>query len=209
MNPLKPENSSITREQGHEFANIFSIIIANTEMVSEKLGATGQVQRQLERIITACHRGEELVRRIRNHGDAQRVHEEALPGTVSPVTLLSGRVLVVDDEADVVGIISRYLLKEGLQVQGMTESKLALERLHADPYCCDLMITDLEMPLLNGTELCRKVFELRPDLPVIVITGYDRRVSESPAAELGTRELLLKPLDRQALLSAVRRLLTS
>jgi len=69
MNPLKPENSRITREQGHEFANIFSIIIANAEMVSEKLGATGQVQRQLERIITSCHRGEELVRRIRNHGE--------------------------------------------------------------------------------------------------------------------------------------------
>jgi len=116
---------------------------------------------------------------------------------------------VVDDEAAVVGIISRYLLKEGLQVQGMTESKLALERLHADPFCCDLMITDLEMPLLNGTELCREVYELRPDLPVIVITGYDCRVSESPAADLRIRELLLKPLNRHALLTAVRRLLTS
>jgi len=209
MNPLKPENSSITREQGHEFANIFSIIIANAEMVSEKMGAAGPVQRQLERIITACHRGEELVRRIRNHEDGQKIHEDALSGAASPATLLSGRVLVVDDEPDVVGIISRYLLKEGLQVQGMIESKCAWERLHADPFCCDLMITDLEMPLLSGTELCRKVYELRPDLPVIVITGYDRRVSESPAADLGIRELMLKPLDRHALLAAVRRLLTS
>lgn len=209
MNPSKSENSSITREQGHEFANIFSIIIANAEMVGEKLGAAGQIQRQLERIITACHRGEELVRRIRNHEEAQKIHEEVLPGAAFPTTLLSGRVLVVDDEADVVDVISRYLLKEGLQVQGMTESRLALERLHANPFCCDLMITDLEMPLLNGTELCRKVYELRPDLPVIMITGYDRRGLESPVSDLGIRELLLKPLDRHALLTAIRRLLTS
>lgn len=60
------ESSRLSREQGHELKNIFSIIIANAEMVGEELGATGQVQRRLERIMDACRRGEGLVERIRN-----------------------------------------------------------------------------------------------------------------------------------------------
>lgn len=203
------KKSRLTREQGHEFMNIFSIISANAEMVAEELGAAGQLGRRLARIIEACRRGEGLVHRIRNpeFSDSQPVDDifETTPSPSHP----SGRVVVVDDESDVVEIISRYLMKEGLRVQGVTDSRQALEMLRADPFCCDLVITDLDMPLLTGTALCEKVHAIRPELPIIIITGYDRHISGTQNSDLGIKHFLLKPLNRGELLTVVRRLLTS
>jgi FixJ family two-component response regulator len=64
------------------------------------------------------------------------------------------------------------------------------------------------MPLLSGADLSKKLHELRPDLPVIMITGGGRRVPGFSATEPEGREVLPKPLDRRELLAAVRRLLT-
>lgn len=203
------ENSRLSREQGHEFKNIFSIIIANAEMVGEELGATGLVQRRLERIVEACRRGEGLVERIRNPEIREPTKEADCSQAAFSSTMPAGRVLVVDDEADVVAIISRYLIKEGLCVRGVTDSGQALNLLRADPFCCDLVITDMDMPALTGAALSRELQEMRPDLPVIMITGHDRHVSGTATADLGIREVLLKPLNRQTLLTAVRRLLVS
>lgn len=203
------EESRLSREQGHEFKNIFSIIIANAEMVGEELGITAPpVQRRLTRIIEACHRGEGLVQRIRNPANPEGKAAENQPVSAPLQVTRSGRVLVVDDETDVVEIIRRYLVKDGHQVEGVRESTLAWERLRADPFRYDLVITDLDMPLLSGADLSGKLRALRPELPVIMVTGYDRQITEEQTADLGIRELLLKPLDRNRLLLTVRRLLT-
>jgi DNA-binding NtrC family response regulator len=157
----------------------------------------------------ACRRGEGLVERIRNPEIREKKQEEDSSRAVPDLTMPSGRVLVIDDEADVVAIIRRYLIKEGLCVQGFTDSRQALNLLRADPFCCDLVITDMDMPSLTGAALSRKLQEMRPELPVIMVTGHDRHVSGATAADLGIREVLLKPLNRQTLLTAVRRLLVS
>jgi CheY-like chemotaxis protein len=207
-NHLVLEDSGLTREQGHAFKNIFSIIIANTEMVGEELGATGQVQRRLERIIEACWRGEDLVYQIRNPesplADSRRRQTRKNLGIAMP----PGRILVVDDEQDIVEIISRYLRKEGFAVQGFTDSRVAAESVRANPFAFDLLLTDFDMPFLSGINLCRTVHEVRPDLPVLMVTGYDRHISTEQLSDLGVGDLLMKPLNRQALLAAVCRLLT-
>lgn len=207
-NLLVSEDSRLTREHGHAFKNIFSIILANAEMLGETLGATGPEQRRLERILEACHRGEELVRHIRNPEDSQadsRQHQAAwVPGGAMP----PGRILVVDDEKDIVEIISRYLLKEGFAVQRFTDSRVAAESVRTNPFAFDLLLTDFDMPFVSGATLCKAVHEVRPDLPVLMVTGYDRHISTEQLSDLGVAELLMKPLDRQALLAAVRRLLT-
>jgi len=208
--PLVSEDGRLTREHGHALRNIFSTILANAAMVCEELEATGQVHRRLERIVEACRRGEELVHHIRRSGSAQatssqpQTQGEMLGGHARP----SGCVLVVDDERDIVAIISRYLNKDGLAVHGMTDSRLALERVRANPFAFDLLLTDCDMPFLSGPALCRSVHEVRPDLPVLMVTGYDRHISPEQLSDLGVGELLTKPLNRQALLAAVRRLLT-
>jgi CheY-like chemotaxis protein len=207
-NLLVSEDSRLTREHGHAFKNIFSIILANAEMLGETLGASGPEQRRLERILEACHRGEELVRHIRNPEDPQadsRQHQaEWGQGGAMPL----GRILVVDDEKDIVEIISRYLLKEGFAVQRFTDSRVAAESVRTNPFAFDLLLTDFDMPFVSGATLCKAVHEVRPDLPVLMVTGYDRHISTEQLSDLGVAELLMKPLDRQALLTAVRRLLT-
>lgn len=203
--PEEGEGSWLCRRHGHALRNIFSIVIANAEMVGEEPGMTPQIQRRLARIVEACRRGEDMVHRI-------RYPHALIAGAVSPPPAAvagapSARILVLDDEVDVVEIICRYLVKEGFAVQGVSDSKAALEMIRSDPLTCDLVITDLDMPLLNGVELCGMLRAIRPELPVIMVTGYDRQVSEEQAADLGIRALLLKPLDRQVLLAAVRRFL--
>jgi len=206
--PLVSADGRLTREHGHALRNIFSTILANAAMVCEELEATGQVHRRLERIMEACHRGEELVHHIRRSGSAQAPSSQPQAGEMPGRTMPPGCVLVVDDEKDIVAIISRYLNKDGLAVHGMTDSRLALERVRANPFAFDLLLTDCDMPFLSGPALCRGVHEVRPDLPVLMVTGYDRHISPEHLSDLGVGALLTKPLNRQALLAAVHRLLT-
>jgi len=209
--PVVPADSRLTREHGHAFKNIFSIILANAEMVAEDLETDGQpVRRRLERIAEACRRGEELVRHIRNPESPQPgASPQRSLETTGGEPLPPKRILVVDDEQDIVEIVSRYLKKEGFAVQGMTDSRLALESVRAEPFAFDLLLTDFDMPFLSGATLCKNVLALRPNLPVLMVTGYDRHVSGEHLSDLGVGELLMKPLDRHALLMAVRRLLPS
>ena len=105
--------SALCREHGHALKNIFSIIIANAEMIGEEL-ASSLMHRRLERIIEASRRGEQLVEQIRaNSSTTLTIAAEPLTEAAMPAAPLRGRVLVVDDEPDVVEIIVRYLSKEG------------------------------------------------------------------------------------------------
>jgi len=202
-----PEESRLSREQRHAFKNIFSIIIANAEMIDEDLPAAEPVRRRLERIVAASRRGEQLVQQICNL-TTPPAHDEASPAApASPLAAPPGRVLVIDDEPDVVEIIRRYLEKEGLSVQGCTDSREALERLQRNPFQFDLVISDFDMPHLSGVALCERARGLRPDLPVIMVTGHDHRGSGEQFADVEVRALLLKPLDRKDLLNMVRRFL--
>jgi CheY-like chemotaxis protein len=206
--PRAQERDGLNREQGHIFKNIFSVIIANTEMVREGIGDTPQMERRLERIIEACRRGEELVNQLRNLENFGSEQAQDTDIVLPRETMPPGRVLVVDDEVDIVEIICRTLIKKGFRVKGVTDGGEAWDLLHADPFCYDLVITDLDMPLLSGADLCRKLSALRPELPVIMVTGYDRQISKKQMADLGITKLLIKPLDRHKLLTAVYRSLT-
>lgn len=201
--------SALCREHGHALKNIFSIIIANAEMIGEEL-ASGLMHRRLERIVEASRRGEQLVELIRANSRNPPV-TAATPVSEAPMPAppLHGRVLVVDDEPDVVEIIARYLGKEGLDVTGETDSLLALQRLQGatDPF--DLLITDLDMPHCSGADLCAQVHAFLPQLPVIMVTGYGRSVTQEEISLAGIRELLCKPLNRQQLIATVRRLLAA
>lgn len=208
--PLEPANadsavtSTLCREHGHALKNIFSIIIANAEMIGEE-SVTGLLHRRLERIIEASRRGEQLVEQIRSADTAPSAPQAGVAmgrGT----TQLHGRVLVVDDEPDVVEIIARYLGKEGLDVVGETNSLQALHRIqHGEAF--DLVVTDLDMPHCSGADLCDHLHTLLPLLPVIMITGYGRSVTQEDLNLAGIRELLCKPLNRSQLIATVRRLL--
>ena len=69
------------------------------------------------------------------------------------------------------------------------------------------MITDLTMPGMTGAQLAEKILALRPDIPIIMTTGYSDILTETEARELGVREYLLKPLSTARLTEVVRQVL--
>ena len=80
----------------------------------------------------------------------------------------------------------------------------ALKRLTADPAAFDLVISDMAMPGMAGDRLMQAVHELRPDLPVILCTGYSRRITLQDLKTLGAADAALKPLSRVELTRMVR-----
>ncbi|HPI94127.1 MAG TPA: response regulator [Deltaproteobacteria bacterium] len=103
------------------------------------------------------------------------------------------RILLVDDEAAVLNVTKKILEKMGYQVTALSDGVRALDLFRNDPCRFDLVITDVEMPVLTGDELARRIMEIRLGMPVILYTGYSRRISAERAREMGIREYVMKP----------------
>lgn len=96
----------------------------------------------------------------------------------------SKRVLVIDDEPELVQVISEILQVSGYQPSSITDSVEALKQFKAEPESFDLVITDQTMPHYTGVELANNMRQLRPDIPIILTTGYSDAIDQQKAAEL-------------------------
>ena len=114
-----------------------------------------------------------------------------------PVNIPKGceRILFVDDETVLVDLGESMLQWLGYQVTVEQSSLRALNLFARNPYLFDLVITDQTMPDLTGRDLARKILEIRPEMPIILCTGYSDQIDEVSAKNLGIREYLLKPLN--------------
>jgi excisionase family DNA binding protein len=101
------------------------------------------------------------------------------------------RVLVVDDEAAIRDLLTKTLALAEYDVDSAPDGRAALERLRTLPY--DLLITDLKMPGVDGLTVIREARRYRPDLPVIIITGFPTEASAIEAINLGVSGYLTKP----------------
>ncbi len=119
----------------------------------------------------------------------------------------SGKILLVDDETQVVQVTGEILQSLGYTVVGKTSPKEALKLFVEDPYRFDLLITDLTMAELTGLELSEKVKEKRPDIPIVLITGYSDQVSKNAAVEAGISEYCMKPISMRELANIVGKFL--
>ncbi|MDA8415281.1 MAG: ATP-binding protein [Desulfobacteraceae bacterium] len=126
-----------------------------------------------------------------------------LPGTES--------ILLIDDEEDLAFGTERMLKQLGYQVMARTDPLVALQLFSSAPEKFDLVITDQAMPHMNGTDLARELTRIRPNIPVILCTGYDT-ITSTDTDDLGETadfisELALKPLIRGEIASMIRRVL--
>ncbi|MEI8259472.1 MAG: response regulator, partial [Deltaproteobacteria bacterium] len=103
------------------------------------------------------------------------------------------RVLYVDDEEALVFLAERALTRLGHRISAFADPEQALAAFRAHPENYDVVVTDHAMPRMSGIELARAVLALRPQLPVLMTTGYVRSEDESTARDIGIRELILKP----------------
>lgn len=103
-----------------------------------------------------------------------------------------GKILLVDDDAAVLDVTKSLLEHLGFQVTATPCSIAALDLFKADPSRFDLVITDMIMPRLKGDALARTIREIRPDLPVIIATGFSEDSLEKARA-IGIRDFIIKP----------------
>jgi CheY-like chemotaxis protein len=117
----------------------------------------------------------------------------------------SRRILFVDDEASIARLAQVMLKSLGHTVATFGKPADGLAALRADPAAFDLVITDLTMPGMTGVDLARGVRQVRPDIPIILSSGYADEVPEETLKSLGIVEVLPKPFQMQALGTAVTR----
>ena len=104
-----------------------------------------------------------------------------------------GRILLVDDEPQIVAFYREVLERLGYQVDAVTDSRAALTTFRADPGRWDLVLTDQTMPHLLGSDLAREVHSLRPGIPIVLCTGQGT-AAESEWESNGIRAVLNKPI---------------
>ncbi len=121
----------------------------------------------------------------------------------------SERVLFVDDELALVDLGKQMLSVLGYRPECRTSSIEALEAFKADPNSFDLVITDLTMPNMTGDRLASELLAIRPDIPIILCTGFNEKMTDQKVRSIGIRELLLKPLVMRNVSQSIERVLTA
>jgi CheY-like chemotaxis protein len=124
-------------------------------------------------------------------------------------TRLDGRVLVVDDEEMVGEFMGDLLTNWGLQVTVIESAMEARDMFVRDPAAFDLVLTDQTMPRLTGLQLAGALVSVRPDLPVILYTGYSENITSEQVERAGIRAVVKKPIDPPVLLAILRKHLSS
>ena len=140
------------------------------------------------------------------------VHEGAgmdASRSVEPITTGTERILLVDDEISVVEVMREGLERLGYQVTATSSSNEAFQLFRANPSGFDLVITDQTMPNLTGVDLARQLFTIRPDIPVILCTGFSAVVDAEEALAMGIRHYVMKPVELAKMARLVRATLES
>lgn len=125
---------------------------------------------------------------------ATMVEEEAADYPAPVAKQGHGHVLVVDDEPRLVNYYAELLESQGYRVTGVTDAREALRYFTDAPHAVDLVITDQTMPEMTGVHLARTMLELRPDLPLILCTGYSEEIDAESAKALAITAYFEKPV---------------
>lgn len=125
----------------------------------------------------------------------------------TPVPNGKGRILLVDDEAMLTRVAESMLTRLGYEVESVLSPSEAIIAFQAAPDRFDLIITDQTMPQMTGVQLAAALRQLRPDIPVILCTGFSETVDAEQAHALGINAFLMKPLELRELGSATHEVL--
>lgn len=167
---------------------------AVTVTVSNSLFNLKKLEDELKQIIQQVKGVEELLfDEIKTHeANVYRQQKFELPS----------RVLFVDDEKDFVHTVSERLINRNVGTFPVYDGEMALDMVENDPP--DVMVLDLKMPGIHGTEVLKKVKELKPNIEVIILTGHGSMKDEKFCMELGAFAYLTKPVDIELLTETIR-----
>ena len=163
---------------------------------------------------------------VKHHNGAITVASELGKGTVfevlfplteakaeqearEPKALPTGneKILFVDDEASLVKMVKRSLEIQGYQVETKSDPVEALKLVRSDPDRFDLIITDMTMPNMTGDKLAKEILRIRPEMPIILCSGFSEKIDAEKARALGIRKYIEKPLDMSDFVVSIRKVL--
>ncbi|MDY6950288.1 MAG: PAS domain S-box protein [Thermodesulfobacteriota bacterium] len=137
---------------------------------------------------------------IQRADEGEMEGEEALP-------MGRERILYVEDEEPLLNLGRQLLERLGYTVVTSARGSEALEAFRAEPDRFDLMITDMTMPGMTGDRLASEIMKIRPDIPIILFTGFSPTMTEEKAKALGIRAFVMKPLHQGDMARTVRQVL--
>ena len=137
------------------------------------------------------------------------IHSGRSPALESSAPQRGGNehILLVDDEKPLVDLERSFLEQKGYRVSTRTSSVEALELFKAKPKAFDLVITDMTMPNMTGKDLAREIMRIRPEIPIIICTGFSREMTPESAQKAGIRAFIRKPIIGAELIGTVRNVL--
>ncbi len=116
-------------------------------------------------------------------------------------------IMLVDDEVYIVDMAKEMLESLGYEVAAFRDSGFALKYFQKKKDQVQLVITDMAMPGMTGEELSRELINIRPDIPIILCTGFSQTVSHEKARSLGIRDYIMKPFIKEELGKSIRNVL--
>ncbi|QEN06548.1 response regulator [Oceanispirochaeta crateris] len=119
----------------------------------------------------------------------------------------SEKILIVDDEDSILEITRRSLEGLGYEVTARKKSVEALELFASSPNDFDLIITDQTMPDLTGENLALEALKIRPEIPIVLCTGYSSHMNKEKALSIGLKGFIMKPYDMKEFLGSIRDIL--
>jgi PAS domain S-box-containing protein len=163
---------------------------------------------------------------VQNHGGSIQVESDHGKGTTfhvflpkldidtaekiehrEPIPTGNERILFIDDEAPIVDVGKQMLERLGYEVITRTSSIEALELFRSQQDQFDVVITDMTMPNMTGVELSKKMINIRPDIPVILCTGFSEQITEEKATGLGIQGYVMKPIIMSEIAHKIRKIL--
>ncbi|MGD9212175.1 MAG: response regulator [Desulfobacteraceae bacterium] len=119
-----------------------------------------------------------------------------------------GRILFVDDEIVQKDLAKKMLERLGYRVTTYDCAQTALSLFQHNPHQFDLVITDMTMPRMTGDIFARKIMHLRPDIPIIICTGYSEKMNEEKALSMGIKGFMMKPFSMHTMGTLIHNILS-
>jgi CheY-like chemotaxis protein len=208
----RPSEKDWLPEATSELNNLLQIISGTSALLEGICQANKDSQQYLITLRATIERAEKVAAKLveRADGPAERIMTNPRPQELPKVTIHNKpSILVVDDEQVALTLVTRILTEADFQVTTAQSGFECLDHFRQQPFQFDLVLLDLTMPFMDGEETFHRLRELRPDVPVVMCTGFIQHERLQRLLSEGLSGFLRKPLAPDEIISHIRSTLAS